>query len=257
MNEPERLSLVAELDLERLLLRSGRAPAPAGARHRAMVAATAAFGASTMAAGSASASGLGAKLGSILSLKWIAIVGVASIGTMAGAAAMLDDPPSREARPVLDAPASVVPTRAPIAPPRPERLPFVLSPSAPVDAPLAETATAAAPSHAPSTPRARAPRAESIRSNEPSVRAELATLEQARSALASGDAPRALSLLDAYAARFPGGTMALEATVLRIEALVRAGDVTAAQRAGNAFLASRPQSPYSTRVRSLIGAPNP
>ena len=51
--------------------------------------------------------------------------------------------------------------------------------------------------------------------------------------------------------------MGPEATVLRVEALVRAGDRSAAARVGNAFLAGNPQSPYATRIRSLLGAPNP
>jgi hypothetical protein len=51
--------------------------------------------------------------------------------------------------------------------------------------------------------------------------------------------------------------MGPEATVLRVEALARAGDMAAARRTGDAFLASHPQSPYAARVRSLIGESNP
>jgi outer membrane protein assembly factor BamD (BamD/ComL family) len=89
------------------------------------------------------------------------------------------------------------------------------------------------------------------------VHAELAALEQARSALATGEAARALSILDAYASDYPRGSMAPEATVLRVEALVRAGDLPAARRVGTAFLATSPGSAYAPRVRSLIGESNP
>jgi outer membrane protein assembly factor BamD (BamD/ComL family) len=92
-------------------------------------------------------------------------------------------------------------------------------------------------------------------STEPSTRigAELSTLEQARAALSAGDPARALSILDDYAARFPHASMASEATVLRIEALVRAGDASAARRVADAFLSANPGSPYGNRVRSLVG----
>jgi outer membrane protein assembly factor BamD (BamD/ComL family) len=82
---------------------------------------------------------------------------------------------------------------------------------------------------------------------------ELAALQQARAALGAGDPARALSMLDAYVARFPHGAMAQEAAVLRIEALVRAGDRPAAQRAADAYLTAHPQSPYMDRIRSLLG----
>jgi outer membrane protein assembly factor BamD (BamD/ComL family) len=82
-------------------------------------------------------------------------------------------------------------------------------------------------------------------------------LEEARGALASGAPARALSILDGYAARFPRASMAPEASMLRIEALVRAGDLPAAGRAGEAFLTAHPGSPYATRVRSLLAGQNP
>jgi outer membrane protein assembly factor BamD (BamD/ComL family) len=85
------------------------------------------------------------------------------------------------------------------------------------------------------------------------VRDELASLDRARAALSAGDAPQALALLDAHNARFPHGAMAPEATMLRIEALVAAGDRASAQRAADAFIAQSPDSPYVSRVRSLLG----
>jgi hypothetical protein len=86
---------------------------------------------------------------------------------------------------------------------------------------------------------------------------ELSWLEGARAAISSGNPAGALSLLDRYAARFPHGAMAPEASVLRIEALLNAGDRPAAERAAAAFLAADARSPYAARVRSLLGKPNP
>ncbi len=88
------------------------------------------------------------------------------------------------------------------------------------------------------------------------VPAEMATLEGARGALAAGDPARCLSVLEHYAERFPGGSMAPEAAMVRIEALVKSGDRAAATRAADALLAGNPESPYAARVRSLLGTSN-
>jgi outer membrane protein assembly factor BamD (BamD/ComL family) len=89
-----------------------------------------------------------------------------------------------------------------------------------------------------------------------SIIAELHTLDQARAALSNGSPAQALALLDAYALRFPHASMKPEATVLRIEALERAGDLSAATRVAQAFLRSNPSSPYASRIRSLLGESN-
>ncbi len=51
--------------------------------------------------------------------------------------------------------------------------------------------------------------------------------------------------------------MGPEASVLRIEALVAAGDHTAAERAARSFLQANPQSPYTQRIETLLRGPNP
>lgn len=87
---------------------------------------------------------------------------------------------------------------------------------------------------------------------------ELDAIDRARTALARGDAPLALSLLDEYAARFPKPRLGAESTVLRIEALVTRGQNHSAVSLGKAFLARQPNGPYARRVRSLLeraGAP--
>jgi hypothetical protein len=60
-------------------------------------------------------------------------------------------------------------------------------------------------------------------------------------------------LLEEYEGSFPAGRLATEASVLRIEALARAGDRAGVAAAGKAFLTSHPNGPYATRVRSLMG----
>ncbi|MCC6554624.1 MAG: outer membrane protein assembly factor BamD, partial [Polyangiaceae bacterium] len=73
----------------------------------------------------------------------------------------------------------------------------------------------------------------------------------AREALAGGRARAALAALDAYSARFPGGRLALEAEVLRIEALAGSGEASAATALARAFLAAHPASPYANRLRPI------
>jgi outer membrane protein assembly factor BamD (BamD/ComL family) len=60
-------------------------------------------------------------------------------------------------------------------------------------------------------------------------------------------------LIDDYEARFPGGSLAQEATVLRIEALASQGDRQGASALGDRFVAEHPTSPYAARVRQLLG----
>jgi hypothetical protein len=87
---------------------------------------------------------------------------------------------------------------------------------------------------------------------------ELEALDRARSALAGGDASRALALLDEYSARFPKARLRAESAVLRVEALVARGQKDAAIRLGRELLVREPNGPYARRVHSLLeraGAP--
>jgi outer membrane protein assembly factor BamD (BamD/ComL family) len=87
--------------------------------------------------------------------------------------------------------------------------------------------------------------------------AEIAMLDQARSTIDQGDPAHGLSILDAYATRFPHPVMGPEASILRIEALVKTGDRAGAKREGDAFLHANPASPYAPRIKSLLGTSNP
>ena len=86
-----------------------------------------------------------------------------------------------------------------------------------------------------------------------SIAAEIESLDRARARLQRGDARAALGALDAYRRAHPAGVLQQEASLLRIEALVRSGDAAAARRVARAFLRDYPQSPHVARVRALLG----
>jgi hypothetical protein len=63
-----------------------------------------------------------------------------------------------------------------------------------------------------------------------------------------GRTDEALSALDGY----KGKSLGVEATVLRIEALVKKGDHARASALASSFLAAHPKSPYASRIRALL-----
>jgi hypothetical protein len=83
---------------------------------------------------------------------------------------------------------------------------------------------------------------------------EIARVEAARAALARNEAARAVELLDAYEREFSPGAFALEVSVLRIEALARAGQTDRARRLGARFLAEHPEGPLARRVTATLAA---
>jgi hypothetical protein len=81
---------------------------------------------------------------------------------------------------------------------------------------------------------------------------ELSTLDAARGMLTRGDAAGALERLDAYTHRYPHGRLALEAEVLRIDALEQSGRADAAHTRAEAFLQRHPHSVLAARVRARL-----
>jgi len=81
---------------------------------------------------------------------------------------------------------------------------------------------------------------------------EVAALDRARRALRAGDTTGAQNALADYERRFPAGVLAPEATLLRVEALLAAGDEAAARRIGEDFLAKGQGGAYVGRMRSLL-----
>jgi hypothetical protein len=86
-----------------------------------------------------------------------------------------------------------------------------------------------------------------------SLAPELALLDQARSALASGDAAGALAFLTKYGERFPRGGLMPEAMALRVQALYRQGNRAAGRELAERFLADYPSSPHAEPIRALAG----
>jgi hypothetical protein len=80
---------------------------------------------------------------------------------------------------------------------------------------------------------------------------ELSSLQLASNALGAGDAHAALAALDQYD-RMKGQKMRAEATVLRIEALSRAGQPDAASVLAKRFVEQNPESPLVDRARSFV-----
>ena len=81
---------------------------------------------------------------------------------------------------------------------------------------------------------------------------ELAALDMARTAVAGGRARRALALLDGYAHAFPDGRLALEAEILRIDALAKSGHAGSARHRAQAFLQRHPRSVLAARARQYV-----
>ncbi len=83
---------------------------------------------------------------------------------------------------------------------------------------------------------------------------QIRIVEASRAAIHAGHPSRALEWLDTYDVEFPMGALHEEALVLRIESFVRLGRHREATEHANAFLQSRPRSPYVARVRDSLSA---
>jgi len=85
----------------------------------------------------------------------------------------------------------------------------------------------------------------------PSLDQELATMQRARAALGRGDAAAALAELDRFG-RGPGfRQLAVEARLLRIEALARAGRADEARNLARRFVQQNPNNPLVDRARTF------
>ncbi len=94
--------------------------------------------------------------------------------------------------------------------------------------------------------------------SQPDISLEIAALDDARAALRGGRSSEALAALDRYGAEFgKNGSLRVEATVLRVDALLRSGQRDRATALADAFLTRNPKSPYAARLRALMadGAP--
>jgi hypothetical protein len=235
-------------ELERALLRSARLDeqaAPPAVRSEILAAVGAAagvVGASGAAAGSAATALAGAhSFGAAVVVKWLAAGAVLSAATI-GAVHVTR-------RPAVSAPSAAAKVAT---------SPHVVSdvqPASPVAAP-ATAEQEPTPMPAP-VERRRVPAAKPAPVDEPSpavptpLTAEVALLDRARADLAAGQPAKSLAVLDAYQRGFPNGNLRPEATYLRIQALLQAGNRAAARDLAVRFLAQHPDSPHAAQLSPL------
>jgi hypothetical protein len=226
MSDPRRLIEEGATDFEAKLLRAGRTDAPSH-RGRRRILAGLGFGGlfSTLAVST----------GADASMRgWLFAAGggaASAIAVWAGVSAWSGEK--------ADAP----------VPPKPV-VTAVAAPRAPAPEPV-QALPSPTPEAAPAPAQVRASRAQPERKTD-GLSGEIAALEGARRALAGGKPGAALRALDDYTRNYPERRLGSEATVLRVEALLAAGERARAVRLGEDFLRSHPNGPYEKRVRSLI-----
>jgi hypothetical protein len=191
---------------------------------------------------------------------WIVPAIVMGLATATGIGVWQHDGTDAVAAPVIDVVATGGDDRAPgvdVAETQPEAA-VTAAPEARsrrVIAPIVEPAPAvepvvpaAAPPAAPASPAAPDARR---------LAAEVALLDRARGELARGAPAASIAILDRHDAEFADGQLHAEAALLRIEAVLRAGDRARAETLAAQFHERFPGSPLARRVRSLISARQP
>jgi len=258
--EPTRL--IDGNGFERELLEAARTDVPnAGAWLRSAAAlGLAASSASVAATTAGTASAAGAKagaavLGSISIAKWMGIG--AAVGLVASSGARLaTDPELVRALTEPNTPATNVPApaatkpRAEVALRRPPAAEEVRPAEsfAPSDEPKAvETPKVRASSAAPAEP----PRAPEAQAAPPSLAAEVDSLERARRALLAHRPNDVFRALDQYGAERQTSVLEAEAELLRVEALLQAGQSRAAARIARSAVEKTPNGPHAARLREI------
>ncbi|HEX3777931.1 MAG TPA: outer membrane protein assembly factor BamD [Polyangiaceae bacterium] len=240
--------------LEADLLRLAKNEGPSGESRRrilaglgvAVAAGTVSQSSSAAASSAAASSPSAPKLASRAALKW-SITGVAAVGAAVAAFLLLrPHAPKTEPAPQITPPA--VFEAAPIAP-------SVATPSTAEPAPNSDSAQVTKLEDLPTLPDSSATDSSHAApaSSAPSLADEVAAIKSAKSALAAGNAADSLQKLDAYRKNFPHGRLTQEASVVRIEALLKSGNQVAANAAADRFLAAHADSPYAARIHTLIG----
>jgi hypothetical protein len=239
---PTQLRVVGATDLERRVLDAASRELPSVELTRKMQQALGlSIAASAMTAAAAKSAGAATTATGAPAFAWPAI----SIGVLAlavtGAVVGLRSTASHHAvtRPVATVPAIVL-GPAPMAP-------ETTMPTAPSPASTAHAFEH--PAYIPARAHHRA-----LAAVTPSdLRAEIALVDAARSAVATGADDRALALLNRYDKSYRIGTFRPEATALRIEALDHLGRTAQARTLAQRFIAAHPESPLADRVARVTG----
>jgi hypothetical protein len=147
-----------------------------------------------------------------------------------------------------------------LRPPSPARVVYVERPTAPASDPVpavaAETSSARSLSPAPAVPElhAESPSAKAATARPLTLSAERALLDDARGALAAGDAARALSRLDEHVRRFPKPRLAEEREALAIQALVLLKRYDEARERAAHFKATTPNSLFLPAIDTSLSS---
>jgi hypothetical protein len=277
--EPPRLIDDQLDDFERALLRSARVDEPdVHAIARAALALGVGTTAVTLVAGTAAASSAtvaGSSLGTLSKLatlgvfKWLSVGVVAGVMTTAGvelartAIRPADQPAAPEvARPLALRARSGVsrpPQQLSPIPEPPAHEPEVVDESAPSEAPRplkhgAVPAAPVVPETAPAVSTAGPANANAEPPPVSSIAEEIASLQRARRGLAAGNPSLALAELDHYERHVRARALGAEAAVLRVEALLQAGQRAAAVALARRLLAAQPQGLHAARLRRIAEA---
>jgi hypothetical protein len=250
MSEPERLNRSS--GLAGVLLASAKADRPARGSARRILAGAAVGAAIATKSSSSVASTVAAILRWTTWTSWKAVaVGVAGVGSVVAVGAAVVSRP--EPPPAIVAPA---PAPAPVEPVRHGT--GRVGARAPVSPPVESSAPVASAVEPPPVPPLVARSAPPVATTPPPapqgsrLAAQIAAIDDAKRTLAAGDADGALRRVDAYDRAFPQGTLAAEASALRVEALARAGRLGEAREALARFRASYPGSPLLERLASVV-----
>jgi hypothetical protein len=243
LRDPSRLADENVTAFEQALLAAGRSYGSSTSARNKTLAALGVAGSATLLAGTAQA----VPLGTLAKMTWGKILAAVSL---AGAAAAVPGYYAWQHHQAAEAAArsgalsaKMTETTAQAAPmPEPASAPTARLARA-VDEPMGAGTGTGSDDKAPAHLAARAA----------TLGHELSTLDAARGMLARGDASGALARLDRYGRAYPHGRLALEAEVLRIDALDAAGRSDAARTRAQAFLERHPHSVLAARVRTRLG----
>jgi hypothetical protein len=233
--EPLRLGQENASALEQALLAAGRSYGSSASTRAKTMAALGVAGSATLLAGTAQA----VPLGTLAKLTWGKLLAAVSLAGAAAAVPGYYAWQHHQAARQTAAPAALLARPAQAS----------LEPAAPIAGAAEAQAVgqpAAATADQPGAPTRAAERSATLAH-------ELSTLDAARGMLARGDAGGALARLDRYAHVYPHGRLALEAEVLRIDALDAAGRTDAARARAQTFLDRHPHSVLAARVRTRLG----
>ena len=193
------------------------------------------------ASAAASVSGAGVKGAVILvtTVKWVGIASVGGVLALSGVRTL-----KRETRKPVEPPHLVQP-RSSLRPAEPSSA--VLPVAAPIEL-SSSTPTDPALPPAPTLPRV-APTAQPLQLSD-----EANLIDEVREAVAGGDGPGALRILENHRRRFPQPRLQPEALYLRMQALRLEGHLEAAIRVAQHLLAEYPNGPQSAAARAVITA---